>query len=105
MTCRTWCDWSADALDRLVGHAGVARHMISNQEIAHVRTLKRWAGEAREGIVAARAGPMGAVLKKLEGLTESSAELVVDNVDYLVAIIEREYTAQRVKHLARLGDR
>lgn len=71
--------------------------MISKVEREHIQKLKQWSAESREALREIQNHPIVSVLlKKVQPI---GAETVFDNVDWLIALMERELHTQDVKNL------
>lgn len=75
--------------------------MISRAERQHVVTLKKWSVESRAAFRKVNEGPIGKLFAKIsEG---QNPEVIYDNIDWLIALIERESHTAGVKALLRAG--
>jgi hypothetical protein len=75
--------------------------MISKAEREHIQKLKRWSADSRAALRTVKEDPiMGGLLKKILPTT-SDQESVFDNVDWLIALMERELHTQGVKNLLK----
>lgn len=66
--------------------------MISRAERQHLTELKQWCVDARAALEQIQRSPVGVLLNKLPG---GSATTVFDNMDWLIALIEREANARK----------
>jgi hypothetical protein len=75
--------------------------MITNAERDHLKVLKHWAQETRRVFEEAKTGPFAKLLERLSSV--ETVTRLLDNVDWLVAVLERESLIQAKKNLSRLG--
>jgi len=78
--------------------------MISKAERAHIVELKKWSIEARAAMEKLQANPLLAPLLKRIASDEDAA-LLFKNVDWLVALIEREEHRYGVRALTKASQR
>lgn len=78
--------------------------MISKAERQHILSLKQWSSQSREDLHKALEGPYGKILAKLAPEGQQMAHVVFDNVDWLIALIERESHAAAVRGLIKVGE-
>ena len=71
--------------------------MISREERQHLVQLKEWSVKGRENLRELHAHPVGNLLRKI--MSDKDSEKVFDNVDWLIALIEREEHRYGVKAL------
>lgn len=77
-------------------------HMISKAERQHLVALKQWSVDGRAGLHTMREhAVIGNLLKKLAP-DHIKADTVFDNIDWLIALIEREEHRYGVRALTRL---
>jgi hypothetical protein len=77
--------------------------MISKAERQHIVALKNWSHDTRAALRDFMAGPMGVILKKTLASKSDmlGSEVVFDNVDWLIALIERESHTAGVKGILK----
>ena len=74
--------------------------MISKAEREHIQKIKQWSAARRKGLAEVKEHPLiGPLLKKLAPNQPEPLTVVFDNVDWLIALMERELHTQGVKNL------
>ena len=74
--------------------------MISKAERGHIQVLKKWSIDARAALrtIQQEQPLLGKLVRKIMPTT-AEQEAVFDNVDWLIALMERELHTQGVKSL------
>lgn len=80
--------------------------MISKAELEHILELKTWSTDVRAKLreLQESNNTLGRILQKATN-GQRMNEAMFDNVDWLIALIERELHTAGVKALVRLGDK
>lgn len=74
--------------------------MISREERQHLVTLKEWSIQGRAALRDLHSKPIGNLLRRI--MSDKESEVVYDNIDWLIALIEREEHRYGVRALTKL---